>query len=393
MISFDKKDNCCGCYACVNVCPKNCIVMKEDDEGFYYPNVNNSRCVDCKLCEKVCPIINKEKFLQENGLEVNNTFVAYTKNETIRRNSSSGGIFSELAVNVLNNDGAVFGVAFDSNFNAHHIMVNNVYDLNKLRGSKYIQSQVENTYQEAEELLKSGKLVLFTGVACQIAGLKTYLRKSYENLITVDVLCHGVPSGKVWRKYIEYKQKKHNSKIKEFYFRNKDKGWKLFTVKQKYANNQCESSIFTQDPFIQLFLGEICLRPSCYNCRFKDIKRPSDITIGDSWGIENYMPEMDDDKGTSVVIAHTEKGINLINCIKDNLIIKNAELDEALPPTADSRKSVLPHKNRERLFRRLDKNTNIEKLSDLVRDRFPKPSIKSRIKKKIKKVCNIKQVI
>ncbi len=393
MISFDKKDNCCGCYACVNVCPKNCIVMKEDDEGFYYPNVNNSRCVDCKLCEKVCPIINKEKFLQENGLEVNNTFVAYTKNETIRRNSSSGGIFSELAVNVLNNDGAVFGVAFDSNFNAHHIMVNNVYDLNKLRGSKYIQSQVENTYQEAEELLKSGKLVLFTGVACQIAGLKTYLRKSYENLITVDVLCHGVPSGKVWRKYIEYKQKKHNSKIKEFYFRNKDKGWKLFTVKQKYANNQCESSIFTQDPFIQLFLGEICLRPSCYNCRFKDIKRQSDITIGDSWGIENYMPEMDDDKGTSVVIAHTEKGINLINCIKDNLIIKNAELDEALPPTADSRKSVLPHKNRERLFRRLDKNTNIEKLADLVRDRFPKPSIKSRIKKKIKKVCNIKQVI
>lgn len=393
MISFDKKDNCCGCYACVNVCPKNCIVMKEDDEGFYYPNVNNSRCVDCKLCEKVCPIINKEKFLQDNGLEVNNTFVAYTKNETIRRNSSSGGIFSELAVNVLNNDGAVFGVAFDSNFNAHHIMVNNVYDLNKLRGSKYIQSQVENTYQEAEELLKSGKLVLFTGVACQIAGLKTYLRKSYENLITVDVLCHGVPSGKVWRKYIEYKQKKHNSKIKEFYFRNKDKGWKLFTVKQKYANNQCESSIFTQDPFIQLFLGEICLRPSCYNCRFKDIKRPSDITIGDSWGIENYMPEMDDDKGTSVVIAHTEKGINLINCIKDNLIIKNAELDEALPPTADSRKSVLPHKNRERLFHRLDKNTNIEKLADLVRDRFPKPSIKSRIKKKIKKVCNIKQVI
>lgn len=385
MISINKKDNCCGCYACVNVCPKDCISMEEDSEGFNYPCVDKSKCVDCTLCEKVCPIINKDKVAQGSN-EEDNTYVAYTKNEIVRKNSSSGGMFTELAEDVLNNNGVVFGSAFDENLNAHHIMIDNISDLEKLRGSKYIQSQIESTYKEAEELLKNGKLVLFSGVACQIAGLKSYLRKDYDNLLTVDVLCHGVPSGKVWRKYINDKQKKYNSKVKEFTFRNKDNGWKLYTVKQKYDNNKEVGCPFNQDPYMQLFLGEICLRPSCYNCRFKDIKRPSDITLGDSWGIQDYMPDMDDNMGTSVVIVHTEKGVNLLNSVKDNLVIRKAQLDKALPPTADSRKSVLPHPNREKFFVELDKNISVEKLSDLVRDRFPQPSFKTKVKRKIKKI-------
>lgn len=206
MISINKKDNCCGCYACVNVCPKDCISMEEDSEGFNYPCVDKSKCVDCTLCEKVCPIINKDKVAQGSN-EEDNTYVAYTKNATVRKNSSSGGMFTELAESVLKNNGVVFGCAFDDDFNAHHIMIDNISDLEKLRGSKYIQSQIESTYKEAEKLLKNGKLVLFSGVACQIAGLNSYLRKDYNNLITVDVLCHGVPSGKAWRKYIDDNQK------------------------------------------------------------------------------------------------------------------------------------------------------------------------------------------
>ena len=385
MISINKKDNCCGCYACVNVCPKDCISMLEDSEGFNYPNVDKDKCVDCKLCEKVCPIINKDKIVQGSD-EENNTYVAYTKNEIVRKNSSSGGMFTELAESVLKNNGVVFGCAFDDDFNAHHIMVNNSSDLEKLRGSKYIQSQIESTYKEAEKLLKNGKLVLFSGVACQIAGLNSYLRKDYNNLITVDVLCHGVPSGKAWRKYIDDNQKRHNAKLNKYYFRNKDNGWKVFTVKQMYMDNQGESSPFNKDSFMQLFLGEVCLRPSCHNCRFKDIRRPSDITLGDCWGVQNYMPEMDDDKGTSVVIAHTKKGVNILNSVKNNLVIKKAKLDRALPPTADSRKSVLPHKNRESLFKQLNAGKSVDELAILVKDRFKKPNIIKRIKRKAKKI-------
>lgn len=385
MISINKKDNCCGCYACVNVCPKDCISMEEDSEGFNYPCVDKSKCVDCTLCEKVCPIINKDKVAQGSN-EEDNTYVAYTKNATVRKNSSSGGMFTELAESVLKNNGVVFGCAFDDDFNAHHIMVNNSSDLEKLRGSKYIQSQIESTYKEAEKLLKDGKLVLFSGVACQIAGLNSYLRKDYNNLITVDVLCHGVPSGKAWRKYIDDNQKRHNAKLNKYYFRNKDNGWKVFTVKQMYMDNQGESSPFNKDSFMQLFLGEVCLRPSCHNCRFKDIHRPSDITLGDCWGVQNYMPEMDDDKGTSVVIAHTEKGVKLLNSVKDKLIIRKAQLDKALPPTADSRKSVLPHKNREIFFKQLNEGKSVDELAILVKDRFKKPNIIKRIKRKAKKI-------
>lgn len=385
MISINKKDNCCGCYACVNVCPKDCISMEEDSEGFNYPCVDKSKCVDCTLCEKVCPIINKDKVAQGSN-EEDNTYVAYTKNATVRKNSSSGGMFTELAESVLKNNGVVFGCAFDDDFNAHHIMVNNSSDLEKLRGSKYIQSQIESTYKEAERLLKNGQLVLFSGVACQIAGLNSYLRKDYNNLITVDVLCHGVPSGKAWRKYIDDNQKRHNAKLNKYYFRNKDNGWKVFTVKQMYMDNQGESSPFNKDSFMQLFLGEVCLRPSCHNCRFKDIRRPSDITLGDCWGVQNYMPEMDDDKGTSVVIAHTKKGVNILNSVKNNLVIKKAKLDRALPPTADSRKSVLPHKNREIFFKQLNEGKSVDELAILVKDRFKKPNIIKRIKRKAKKI-------
>lgn len=385
MISINKKDNCCGCYACVNVCPKDCISMLEDSEGFNYPCVDKSKCVDCTLCEKVCPIINKDKVAQGSN-EEDNTYVAYTKNATVRKNSSSGGMFTELAESVLKNNGVVFGCAFDDDFNAHHIMIDNISDLEKLRGSKYIQSQIESTYKEAEKLLKNGKLVLFSGVACQIAGLNSYLRKDYNNLITVDVLCHGVPSGKAWRKYIDDNQKRHNAKLNKYYFRNKDNGWKVFTVKQMYMDNQGESSSFNKDSFMQLFLGEVCLRPSCHNCRFKDIRRPSDITLGDCWGVQNYMPEMDDDKGTSVVIAHTKKGVNILNSVKNNLVIKKAKLDRALPPTADSRKSVLPHKNREIFFKQLNEGKSVDELAILVKDRFKKPNIIKRIKRKAKKI-------
>ena len=206
MIKIDKKQKCCGCSACVQVCPKQCIEMKEDSEGFWYPQVKRDVCVKCGLCEQVCPIIQEDshKYSYEG---IVSSYSAYSNKEEIRLASSSGGIFTILAEQIILDGGIVFGAAFDENYLVHHIAIDTIEGLSQLRGSKYLQSRIENTYIEAKKYLDSDCNVLFSGTACQIAGLKRFLRKEYENLLTVDVLCHGVPSQKVWKLYLDEKKK------------------------------------------------------------------------------------------------------------------------------------------------------------------------------------------
>lgn len=336
MAEWGKGEKCCGCGACAQGCPQKCITLKEDQEGFLYPQIDEAACVECNLCKRSCPLIGADR--SENTASVRQTLMVYAKDTELRVNSSSGGVFGLLAKKILENNGVVFGAAFDVNMMVHHIAVDKEENLFLLQGSKYLQSRVENTYVEAKNALKFGKEVLYSGTACQIAGLKAYLKRDYENLYTIDVLCHGVPSPKVWKKYLNWQEKLHGA-----------------AVSLEFSNETAYKQIFTKDLFMQLFLKNICLRPSCHSCQFKTLERPSDITLGDCWGIEQHTPEMDDDKGVSVVLTHTEKGNALFRKIQSDVEWRSGEVDRLLPPYADSRKSVEAHKNRDLFFKMVNR--------------------------------------
>lgn len=364
------KKECCGCTACMHVCPVKCVVMQEDEEGFLYPIIDEKKCIDCHQCEKVCPVLNIEN--QNTRTE---TFVGYNRNEEMRKHSSSGGIFSVIAEWILQQDGVVFGAAFDEKFEVYHIAVETKEELTKLRGSKYVQSRLENIYPEVKQYLEMNRKVLFTGTACQIAGLKKYLSKEYETLFTLDVLCHGVPSPKIWRMYLEEMKRQHNALIEKVEFRNKETGWKNYSMNILFSDMQRYCVHFFEDKFMRMFLDNIDLRLSCYACHFKDFPRVSDMTIGDSWGIEKYMPGMDDDKGTSIILIHSLKGERMFEAIKENLIVREARLDEVLPSTADSRRSVEMHLNRKKFWKGAKRGESIDILYGYVQKSFVQKGI------------------
>ena len=362
---MNHKSKCCGCTACQQICPVQCIVMTSDEEGFLYPKINEGQCIGCQKCEAVCPI--QTPPLVKGKTQ---TYVGYAKNEKIRRRSSSGGIFSLAAEYVLKRGGAVFGAAFDDALAVHHICVESEEDLDKLRGSKYVQSSLENTYAQAEEYLIDGRWVLFSGTACQIAGLKNYLGKEYDRLLTIDVLCHGVPSPKIWKLYLEDQERKYNSKIISIQFRDKKLGWKRYSIRIQFENGQEYAVPFTKDKFMNMFLANIDLRPACHDCRFKEFPRVSDMTIGDCWGIENYMPEMDDDKGTSLFMVHSPKGERILEAIREDLAVKEAELNRFLSGDADLRKSVDMHPNRKKYWAGVYRGESLDVLHGYVRKSF-----------------------
>jgi len=304
MITITTKTNCCGCGACVQACNLNCITMATDAEGFLYPQIDKASCIRCGACIRACPILNRGEKTDGEKL----AYVLRCNDEEVRLRSSSGGIFSILAERVLANGGAVFGAAFAADFSVHHIMIEHVNDLPRLSGSKYIQSRIEDSYQQAEKRLKSGRAVLFSGTGCQIAGLKAYLKAEYEMLYTVDLFCHGVPSPAVWKKYLQFQENAYGSPVKAVCFRNKSYGWHQFSMRLQFENEEVYDKVHSEDAFMRLFLKNICLRPSCHDCKFRESRSGSDIMIGDAWGIESWMPEMDDNKGTSIVLVNTDKG-------------------------------------------------------------------------------------
>lgn len=350
MVNIEDKTKCCGCKACYNVCPKQAITMIEDEKGFQYPKVDKEKCINCGLCEKVCPILNKRATNKELK-----SYAVKNKSMETRMNSSSGGVFSILAEYVLENNGVVFGASFDEDFSIKHIMINNINDLHKLQTSKYVQSDINNTYKEAREMLEQGKMVLFTGVPCQIYGLVNYLGKDYSNLYTQDVICHGVPSPKVWRKYLEYiKNKNNNEEIESINFRFKNSSWNDFETKISFYNSKFYHEKHSKDLFMQLFLQDTILRDSCYKCNFRDYKKISDITLGDFWGIQNIDKRMDDDRGTSVVIVNTEKGKKLFEEIKKKSEYKEVNYEDVIKYNPALIKSHLANKNRDKYFEDFD---------------------------------------
>ncbi|SDM05930.1 Coenzyme F420-reducing hydrogenase, beta subunit [Sarcina sp. DSM 11001] len=381
MIEIKEKNKCCGCSACYQACPHHCIQMVEDVEGFLYPKVEKDRCINCNLCKKACPILNNVSSDSDRSIK---SWIGYAKNTELRLASSSGGVFSVLAEKIIERGGVVFGAAFDENYALHHIMIESPEELALFRGSKYLQSRIDNSFLLAREQLDSGKWVLFSGVSCQIAGLKTFLRKDYSNLVTIDVLCHGVPSPELWKRYYSEKEKEYGGVLQNAIFRDKKNGWKKYSVKLVFSNNTEYTKVFKEDSYMQLFLKNLCLRPSCHKCMFKDINRPSDITLGDAWGVNNYCPEMDDDRGTSIIITHSEEGEHLLHSVQDKLVIQIRELNEILPATADSRKPVTAHINRKKLFKMLAQGKSITNMIKLIH-----PSMLKRVLNRINRSRNL----
>ena len=285
--------------------------MHEDEEGFLYPQVDFSICINCGLCEKVCPVLNQHD--PKLPLEV---LAAKNKNDDQRLLSSSGGIFILLAEQTINHGGVVFGARFDSKWEVEHCYAETYEELEPLMRSKYVQSRIGNTYKEAEQFLKQGRLVMFVGVPCQIAGLKHYLCKEYENLLTVDVVCHGVPSPKVWREYIKTVGV---DKISSVNFRAKQTegfGWKEygFVIKDKQGRKLVSQSAIN-NLYLLGFSKNLFLRPSCHVCPAKSCKSHSDLTIGDFWGIWNKHSELDDNKGVSMVLINSECGKRMFDSL------------------------------------------------------------------------------
>lgn len=379
MLGIINKEECCGCSACMQACPRQCIKMIFDEEGFRYPKINKSNCIECGLCEKICPIRNTS-YKEGN---VKKICVGYAKDDKIRLKSSSGGIFSLLAKSCIEENGVVYGASFNDTTNVFHIGVEKVKDINKLQGSKYLQSRIGNTFIEAKKRLENNQKVIYSGTPCQIAGLKSYLKKDYDNLLTVDVLCHGVPSGKLWNKYITEQEKMHESSVQKIFFRDKKYGWKRYAVLLEFSNNTTYECVFAEDPFMKMLLANISLRPSCYSCKFKGMPHPADITLGDCWGVEKHSPEMDDNKGTSVIMLNTTRGVHELKKILSTMQYKECTLNCAVPPNAESRQQVRIHPNRKRFFEKMD-SSSIEELT-----KFINASILTRVLYKLMKKIGI----
>ena len=347
---LNNKIDCCGCHACYNVCTQNCITMNADSEGFWYPNIDFNKCVHCNMCQKVCPAVTENKI--ENKPVA---YLGYNKNSIVRINSSSGGMFTPIAEYIIDRGGTVFGAAFNDRFEVEHSKVETLEELSKLRGSKYVQSKIGDTYKQVKSLLKDGKLVLFTGTPCQIEGLYSYLGKiNTENLFTQDIICHGVPSPKVWQEYLQYRA--NGAEIKNVSFRDKKYGWHYFSMridtdKKKYTKR------LDEDLFIRLFLDNTILRPSCYDCKFKKEVRISDFTLADCWRPNSVKSQLkDDDKGLSMMFVNTEKGKALFDKISDSYVIQNINYDLAIKSQSAATQSVTMNPNRKRFFSSVERS-------------------------------------
>lgn len=351
------KDNCCGCGACVNVCPRNAISMQSDEYGFAYPYIDKSICVECNLCAGVCEKVNKN----ESNMPLK-AFAASHRNKHILHKSSSGGVFSALAQHFLDSGGAVCGCIFDDNLNAIHICTEKETDFLKIRKSKYLQSDVGLIYRDVKKRLNQGQLVLFTGTPCQVAALYAVVGKDYDNLTTMDLICHGVPSQLVFNQFIKYIEKRYKTKIVSFDFRSKKYGWPRYTMEFTDSRQRTVNIGKAREFYIPSFTGGNIIRQSCLSCKYACANRIGDITIGDLWGYEKLNLKLNTLKGTSVFTINTPNAEKWLNVLTEKLGCEEIDYNIAVNGNTCLRHPTPKGEKRE-LYMDAIKNNKIEELA------------------------------
>lgn len=358
MIDIKDKKDCCGCNACGDVCRQEAITFLSDNEGFWYPQVNKDKCTDCHLCEKICPMLNIGS-LKHNDWDEPKVYGGYNKDIVIRFDSTSGGLYSLLAQAIYKQKGYVSGAVYSENFQVFNFISNDKKDLKRLRSSKYVQSNAEGIYKTIKQLLVSGEKVLACGSPCQMAALRSYLRKNYDNLLVVDFLCRATNSPKVFEKYKESLEARYGSKIIAIKDKNKDHGWHSLARKITFEDGKVYYGEGHEDNFRRGYHGNVFERPSCYECKFKGFPRMSDITLGDFWGIGNVDPSLEQDLGTSLIMINSQKGLDYFEKVKEKLVVKEFTLRDIIPgnPTAilGGKLPYPTHINRDEFFEALDK--------------------------------------
>lgn len=321
MIQLSNKQDCVGCYNCANICPAQCITMKSDEEGFLYPHVNVNNCIHCNKCVKVCPVIQKADIKECKPLQI---VGANHKNDGFRLKSSSGGVFGEIASYCLKNGGIVWGAAWKTSYEVHHTYISNINDLNKLQKSKYVQSSLNDSFIQLKKQLNNTNLIIFSGTPCQIKALYNFLGYRPENLITVEIVCHGVPSSLILQRYLEEKG------WTSIDFRNKEESWSKYSIEYTTKEGIKQKEMASDNLFMKGFLKDLFTRPSCEKCPAKAFKSQADFTIGDYWGCNTFSPQLYDDKGTSIVFIHTTKALTIWNIIKESYIYKVTSIENAV---------------------------------------------------------------
>lgn len=390
MIHITNKEDCCGCHACGDVCAHSAITFEIDHEGFWYPKVNRKLCVECGLCEQVCPMLYK---LESSGkYREPRVFGAYSKDEHIRMDSTSGGVQTALAMRQYAAKGYVGGAVFNEDHTVRHIVSPDEGLLPKLRSSKYLQSEMKGLYNEIRRLLRGGANVMFCAAPCQIQALRNFLKKDYDNLFAVDFVCLGVNSPKVFLAYMKMLEDKYGSKAVLIKFKDKKRGWHNFSMRVNFEDGQEYCKARGDDTFFIGYLDHLYTRPSCYGCKFRTYPHNSDLTLADFWGIDTVDKEMDQDKGTSLLLVNNDRGMTRLDMIKESLVWKEYDMETLHQNYGDMFvNSPKPIKSRPKFFADLDKYP-----FDVVSERnLSMPTKKKAVLKrlrliltKLKKICS-----
>ena len=348
MIEIKEKKDCCGCGACMNACPVGCIRMEADEEGFLYPSIDAEACVGCGLCERVCPVLHAGEDIPFEQ----SAYLLQHRNAGVRSRSTTGGAFTAIARYVTDRGGLVYGAVYDENLRVRHTGAEGLKELDPFRGSKYVQSDTERTFTEVKEHLEKGRLVCYSGTPCQIEGLLGFLQKPYDNLVTVDIVCHAVPSPLIWQRYLEMQRRKLGSEIGDAKFRDKKHyGYQYSTMTLLDGKGQ---ELYAQgidtDQMLRAFFSDICDRPSCYSCSFKKRYRKSDFTIWDCYPVYDFDKRLDD-KGTNRVLIHSEKGRRIFEEIRENCRVVQVEPDALTAGVREMFHSVNGNPRREEFFK------------------------------------------
>ncbi len=367
-INVINKQDCTGCHACLSTCPVQAIIMLPDSEGFLHPSIDENKCIKCGSCLNSCPIWKKPEVYKEK-----NAYAAYARDDREHSTSSSGGIFAVLARYFLCNGGYICGAAFDKTVTLKHVLTNKEEDLKRIKGTKYVQSELGNTFQQIKDLLEKETPVLFSGTPCQVAGLKSFLGKQYDNLLTVDLICHGVPSPSVFKKYLS--EIGGDYSVQNMSFRDKTNGMSDVYLTFDLSNGEVVRERYSDSEYIKGFIQNLTIRPSCFRCRFKGLERCSDITIGDYWGLNDYHPEMITEKGTSAVLVHSKQGQKFFELIRNNLEYKESKPENVAFWNTCLNESVEYNPSREEFFKRINAITIKENVNELYKT-LEKKSVK-----------------